>query len=331
MRAFAIRTLALLILLLLPVAAHAQAFSQGFETDTSGWYNQGNGSITRVPSGFSTGGGYADAINSAQGNDHARLHVDPTANFGNAGNPESAPGSKDCIGPYTDWGLSFSAGRFPNGGVSTSADIYLDTAFAAAHKDYRFDWDSALNDSTGQFLQDYVFNVGTAVPNDPCIESGVASGSSHFVIAASTNALRESSSPEDSSHNPQCITASGWYTFQHVFKPDANGNLEVDMTITNKQTGAVAASWTLHPNCEMPQSLGLCSEGQPLPVSAVGGNAYGWFANQEIDQLALDDTSLHTLQPQLIKDCKDGGWENFADPPFKNQSQCVSFVEHQGD
>jgi hypothetical protein len=329
MRAFAIRTLAL-ILLLLPVAAHAQTFSQGFETDTSGWYNQGNGTITRVPSGFSTGGGYADAINSSQGSYHARLHVDPAANFGNAGNPQCAPGSKDCIGPYTDWGLSFSAGRFPTGGVSTSADIYLDTAFAAAHKDYRFDWDSALNDSTGQFLQDYVFNVGTAAANDPCTESG-AGGNSHFVVAASTNALRESSSPEDPNHNPQCISASGWYTFQHVFKPDPNGNLEVDMTITNKQTGAVAASWALHPNCEMPQSLGLCSEGQPLPVTAVGGNAYGWFANQEIDQLALDDTNLHTLQPQLIKDCKDGGWENFSDPSFKNQSQCASFVEHQGD
>ncbi|MGC1343398.1 MAG: hypothetical protein WA854_13790, partial [Candidatus Binataceae bacterium] len=220
MRAFAIRTLALLIVLLLPVAAHAQAFSQGFETDTGGWYNQGNGSIARVPSGFSIGSGYADAVVSAQGSDHARLHVDPAANFGNAGNPECAPGSKDCIGPYTDWGLSFSAGRFPAGGVSTSADIYLDTAFAATHKDYRFDWDSALNDSTGQFLQDYVFNAGTATPNDPCIASGVASGNSHFVIAASTNALRESSSPEDPNHNPQCITASGWYTFQHVFKPD---------------------------------------------------------------------------------------------------------------
>ena len=41
--------------------------------------------------------------------------------------------------------------------------------------------------------------------------------------------------------------------------------------------------------------------------------------------------NLHTLQPQLIKDCKDGGWQNFSDPPFKNQSQCVSFVQHQGD
>jgi hypothetical protein len=327
MRAFAIRTLAIVGLLLLPVAAHAQAFSQGFETDTSGWYNQGNGSIARVASGFSTSGGYADGINSSQGSYHARLHVDPSANFGNAGNPQCAPGAKDCIGPYTDWGLSFSAGRFPNGGVSTSADIYLDTAYAAAHKDYRFDWDSALNDSTGQFLQDYVFNVGTAAPNDPC----QASGASHFVIAASTNALRESSYPEDPNHNPQCISTSGWYTFQHVFKPDPSGNLEVDMTITNKQTGTVAASWTLHPNCEMPQSLGLCTEGQPLPISAVGGNAYGWFANQEIDQLALDDTALHTLQPQLIKDCKDGGWQNFSNPPFKNQGQCVSFVQHQGD
>ncbi|HVA81523.1 MAG TPA: hypothetical protein VNF29_11415, partial [Candidatus Binataceae bacterium] len=150
MRAFAIRTLALIIALLLPAAVHAQAFSQGFETDTGGWYNQGNGSIARVASGFSTSGGYADGIASALGDYHARLHVDPAANFSSASNPQCAPGSKDCIGPYTDWGLNSSASRFPTGGVSTSADIYLDTAFAAAHKDYRFDWDSALNDSTGQ-------------------------------------------------------------------------------------------------------------------------------------------------------------------------------------
>ncbi len=313
-----------------PVIARAQTFFQGFETDTSGWYNQGNGSIARVPSGFSTSGGYADGIDSADGSYHARLYVNPNANFGNAGDPQCTPGAKDCIGPYTDWGLSFSAGRFPTGGVSTSADIYLDTAFASAHKDYRFDWDSALNDSTGQFLQDYVFNVGTAVPNDPCVASGTVTGNSHFVIAASTNVFREGASPEDPTHNPQCVTSSGWYTFKHVFKPDSSGDLEIDMTITNKQTSAVVASWTLHPVCDMPQSLGLCTEGQPLPISAVGGNAYGWFANQEINQLALDDTDLQTLQPQLKKDCKNGGWQEFSSPSFKSESECLAFVEQQG-
>ncbi len=331
MRKFAFYTLAFLALVLLPVAAHAQLFAQGFESDTAGWFNQGNGSIARVPSGFSTSGGYADGISSASGSYQARLHVDPAANFGNAGNPQCAPGSKDCIGPYTDWNANFAASRFPTGGVETSVDIYLDADFAATHKDYRFDWDSALNDSTGQFLQDYAFNVGTGEPNDPCVESGLASSNAHFVIAASTGIFRSGASPEDGTHSPQCISASGWYTFQHVFKPDGNGDLEVDMTIINKQTGALAATWTLHPTCQAPQSLGLCTEGQPLPVTAVGGNAYGWFANQEIDQLAIDNTTLATLEPQSRKDCKQGGWRTFSNPVFKDFTACVAYVDQHED
>jgi hypothetical protein len=34
-------------------------------------------------------------------------------------------------------------------------------------------------------------------------------------------------------------------------------------------------------------------------------------------------------QPKVKSDCKNGGWRNFCEPSFKNQGQCVAFVNHQ--
>jgi hypothetical protein len=327
MNKHALKLVVVLAVCLAPLAARAQSlsFSQGFETDTSGWVNFGNGSVLRVPSGYANAGGYADRVNSSDGDFLARLLVDPLASFGQ-GAADCVPGSSDCSGPYTDWGLNFTASHFPIGGDFTSVDIYLDTSFAAAHPGYRFDWNSSLNDSTGQFLQDFVFNVGTGTgkPSDPCGSSSTA----HFVIAASTRAGRKNANLGNPEGNPQCITASGWYTFRHAFKADLSGNLEVDMTIRNKLTGAVVASWTIHPACTAPQSVGLCTEGHPLPISAVGGNLYGWFPNQEIDELAIDDALLRTFQPQTAGDCKKA-WQSFSAPAFKSESECISFVANR--
>jgi hypothetical protein len=33
-------------------------------------------------------------------------------------------------------------------------------------------------------------------------------------------------------------------------------------------------------------------------------------------------------QPKVKSDCKNGGWRNFCEPSFKNQGQCVAFVNH---
>lgn len=63
---------ALLGLMLVPSFASAD-YSQGFETDTSGWNNFGPGTIHREASGYTNGGGYADGIASASGGFHARL------------------------------------------------------------------------------------------------------------------------------------------------------------------------------------------------------------------------------------------------------------------
>jgi hypothetical protein len=252
------------ILLLLTVCASgilaATFFFQGFETDTTGWFNFSNGSIIGVPSGYTNGGGYANGVSSSSGSFHSRLRINPT----DPDNPTCSPGSSDCIGPFTQWGGYESV--FPEPGYMTQVDIYLDVAFAATHPDYRFDWDSAINDFSGSFLRDFVFNVGTA-----------HYGPAGFFVNASTNAFRNSSFPENPCPSPSdlqngCrtpieITTSGWYTFRHSFR-DVGGSLAVEFTILDHSGNIVpGADWTIYSGDA---------------ISNVGGHRYGWFPNQEI-------------------------------------------------
>lgn len=37
------------------------------------------------------------------------------------------------------------------------------------------------------------------------------------------------------------------------------------------------------------------------------------------------------LRPKTENDCKKGGWQKFDDPKFKNQGQCISWVQKYGD
>jgi hypothetical protein len=273
-------------------ALAASTWSQGFEQNTAGWYPSSQ--VVRVPSGY-VNGGYASGIASSSGNYHARLQVGPhdSANVGNDG-------------PYTCWGAPVdsngncieSAQSFPSEGILTSVDVYLDVSWAASHPDQpnnmnpnpmpnnfsgfccRFDWDTALNDSSGNFLQDYVFNAGTTPSGYP--------GGPGFVIQASNNGFRSGASPENpcsplvpnQCEAPALITTSGWYTFQHRFS-DNNGSLQVEMVILD-HNGNVVQSWT-NPNSH--------------PISQVGGPAYGWFINMEIPDLAIDNSLLTYLYP----------------------------------
>ncbi|TWU06984.1 hypothetical protein CA54_53880 [Symmachiella macrocystis] len=116
------------ISVVLPSAAHAE-FSQGFETDTSGWSDGGGayGVITRVASG--TGG-----ITSADGGYHATVE-------------------QTTYGVYT----AFDGYRstWP-GNWTTSVDIYLDIGWAAGEG---FDYSVAANGSDGAHERDFIFHV----------------------------------------------------------------------------------------------------------------------------------------------------------------------------
>jgi hypothetical protein len=248
-------------------AAPPAPYFNGFEQNTAGWFDittVGDGTITRRPSGYSNGGQYADGIASATGKWHARL----------TGDACDHTAATNCFGPFTRWGGYSST--FPTGGYLTQVDVYLDVEWSKTHLDYRFDWDSSINDNAGNFLQDYVFNAGT----NPAPTGG-------YFVNASTNATRSGAFPENPCPNPSTppnacrtpvlITVSGWYTFRHTFRDNA-GQLAVDFDILLKSTGASVAHWTIQPGHAM---------------SGVGGNRYGWFVIEEIPDLAIDN-SLRT-------------------------------------
>jgi len=277
-----LRTLliAVALLFLLPAfVASADAppgpYFNGFETNTSGWFNSSGATITRVPSGSTST--YANGVNAATGSYYARLGIDPSPDscvFGGGTAPI-------YYGPYTNWGGYSSI--FPPGGYSTGVDIYLDVPYAIGHPDTRFDWSSAINDASGNFRRDFVFNVGTDALG--------------FVISAGNNATRCGANPSDPGHLPIHITQSGWYTFKHTFVGAQGGPLSVQMEVIQKSTGIVMGTW-------------VRSDPSDIIGITVGGNRYGWFVQNEFDGLAIDNsfrTGVMSTPGCTIK-ITGGGW-----------------------
>ena len=262
-------------------AAAAPTYSNGFEETLDDWTNFG-GTITRQASGFTNPGGYANTVASAAGGFHARLDRRNESCFSKTGGGGDAV---LCQGPLTKWGGYNST--WPAGGYTTQLDIYLDTAYATANNDSfggnmacllppgnateptckgtRFDYSSAINNSSGAHLRDFGFNVSTGLLGDDC---------SGFTVLGTTNVDRIGANPNLPGH--QCIETSGWYTFKHTFSEE-NGFLKVLMEIIPAGGGAATASFTI---------TGID------PIGSVGCNRYGWFTNQEIWGLPIDNPSM---------------------------------------
>ncbi len=60
-------------------------------------------------------------------------------------------------------------------------------------------------------------------------------------------------------------------------------------------------------------------------VPSVAGNGFLF------DNLSLSSGPIPAPQPADKNDCKKGGWEEFTDPEFKNQGECVSYFAKQLD
>src|SRR5258708_6115165 len=82
---------------LVPVRASA-SFSQGFETDTSGWFPN-DGTANREANGYVSPVPYASGIASAAGTDHARLRRETCETESTGGGPAVL-----CSGAFTRWG-----------------------------------------------------------------------------------------------------------------------------------------------------------------------------------------------------------------------------------
>ena len=284
---------ALCTAVLLGLAGPAGAYSNDFNTpgDTTEWTNR-QGTITQVASLSNNPGGYASGIASSGGSGHARLDLPAACGLDV---PQGGIGpSVNCSGPFTRWG---GYSHIWNGTYTTQVDIYLDADYAndpanadssqgnhclrtdpdpAECRGTRFDYSSAINKSTldsngdTQHLRDFGFVVGTGQPNGPCTDQ------EGWVVNAQTNVNRNSAFPDDLTKAPECISGTGWYTFKHTFSENAAHNLEVLMQIIDVDTSAVVADWTIEAD----------------PIEDVGCNRYGWFSNQEIAGLPIDNASM---------------------------------------
>jgi hypothetical protein len=245
---------AAVILLLFAAGPASASFFQGFETDTSGWFD-----ATRVPSG-------TDGVTSKTGSFHA----------------EDLNGNA-----YTFWG---GASETFSGGYTTSVDVYLDilppymtggmTPYA---NDTRFDWTSAIGTPQCNHRRDFVFNAGFYTDMDS------TGAGPRFVISASNNAGRSSSFPKNPGRDPFSISVEGWYTFEHRFRDNGSGVLAVDLTIKDA-LGTPLHTWTL-------------SDPSDVIGATVGGNQYGWFAQNEFPAgLAFDNSALV-------------GFQDYCEPP----------------
>jgi hypothetical protein len=77
-----------------------------------------------------------------------------------------------------------------------------------------------------------------------------------------------------------------------------------------------------NPNATIVGGYGLNQgSGNPALTVAVDKLVYGTTSNK----VTYDFEP--TLTPATKDDCKNGGWQNFNTPGFKNQGQCVSYVE----
>jgi hypothetical protein len=265
--------------------AATPTFFNGFEADTSGWFNN-NGTIARVTDGY-VSSSYASGISSApDATDPGLLRHHARLSRGSCGVDLTGGGGPTvyCTGPFTRWGGYNSDWT---GGYTTQVDVYLDVAYASANPDSyggapclatspsdplckgtRFDYSSAINNASGTAgLRDFVFTVGTGPYLPVCPTGG-------FVAAAGTNAYRSGATPYTA--DAHCIATTGWYTFRHTFK-DVSGALVVDMDILPQGTTTPVAHWQI-------------TSGDR--IADVGCNRYGWFVDQEIQELAIDNSRM---------------------------------------
>jgi hypothetical protein len=304
-----------LIVVSVAAAAGSGVTSNGFETNTAGWFNNG-GTINQRLSPYDNPGDYADNIPAATGTHFAGLERGPCYTDNSA-----AAQTLWCPGPFTDWGDRFKYQW--NGSYQTQVDIYLDTDYAKAHPDVyagstqvgdidnlsvaevnppfspnpptpivppgtpedptipgtRFDYTSAINSSTpngsgeGVHLRDFGFNVSTGTLDDSC---------EGFVINATTNVLRSGANPNVAA-TKQCMDVKGWYTFKHSFS-SKNGYLDVLMQIFPKGNPNAVATWDI--------TKGSPNYANGDADGTYGCNRYGWFSNQEIWGLPIDNASI---------------------------------------
>lgn len=191
-------------------------------------------------------------------------------------------------GAFSRFGMYRST--FP-GDYVAELDVYLDPSWALGEG---FEYTVASSRSNGTHLRDFVFHIASTA-------TGLRVVGDNNVYGPGGNAFVATAGPQ--------ITDAGWYTMQHTFR-NASGVLAVDLKLLDSN-GQVVYSTTLSNPADV--------------MSLVGGNRYGWFATNNVTGgVEMDDQELYLARDVTKDDCKKGGYANYG---FRNQGQCVSWVE----
>jgi hypothetical protein len=192
-------------------AAIPVQWSQGFETNTTGWTSgvsgtSNYGTITRVNT----------PLTPFAGTHYATITQATTGTF--------------RYSPFTNWG-GF-ASTFPTStGFATHLAIYLSPSTWTLGSG--FDFTSSINTNTGSLLRDYYFHV--AVQNNGELLVG-ADNSTTFAPR-----LDLASGPNYK------VTSNGWYIFQHVFSDKGDGILNAEMRLLDANYNQLFSRTLINP------------------------------------------------------------------------------------
>ena len=131
--------------------------------------------------------------------------------------------------------------------------------------------------------------------------------------------------------------------YQDVVLPSARAQLTWDMEFHNHFGGGFSSAQSLSVNVRDPNtdavlgSLFGTAAGDPasMPMTHFEADLSAWsgqtvrisvdmVVNNFYFDAAFDNFIIDVLDPVTKDDCKDGGWEQYG---FKNQGQCVRFIE----
>jgi len=212
-------------------------FSQGFETDTAGWFDEDNGwagSAVQVPSG-------TNGISSASGSSHAIFTQTFTANAGGTTGPFTRfDGYRTTFNPYT-----------------ASIDIYLDTSWSLGEG---FDYTVASNGSDGSHQRDFIFHVTQDTSSGKLLVGG--SNNTNFDPREDLETL-----------NSYEVTSSGWYTFEHDFRDAGDGTLAVDLNLYDSSGTLLFTETRNDPSDTIPAEVGGNRYGWFTNIDVAGGVA----------------------------------------------------------
>jgi len=235
----------------------------------SGAYNA-SGTIDVVKASFSNFGGYGYGAPAPTGQKKfARISGAPGLGFADTPvtpatqlnlNGCSRPGGEFCDGPYVIFGGGTDK-TFPVAGFTSSIKLYIDDAWAEANQGQVIDSDVSLNDNTGNYLVDNVFNLCATATGWAVSDSQNAGGCNAGDVT---------------------LTTSGWYTFSETFS-QLNGVVYVTYNVLDSSGNSV---WSTDHSVTNPGT------GLPQAAATTGGPNYYWLPDEDALGLPVADISL---------------------------------------